>query len=103
MGAAVGVVGGAGFPGVCAIAAPAPTNDPITRPWQSRAALMLLLPSPGTGAEVTGAAAHGKSIAPGHSRIQNVLAVNPGLDRRYLEKWGRDLGVLDLWREIAGH
>lgn len=31
-----------------------------------------------------------------------VLAVNPGLDRRYVEKWGRDLGVLELWREIAG-
>jgi hypothetical protein len=31
-----------------------------------------------------------------------VLAVNPGLDRRYVEKWARDLGVLDLWREIAG-
>ncbi len=31
-----------------------------------------------------------------------VLAVNPGLDRRYVEKWGRELGVLDLWREISG-
>ena len=31
-----------------------------------------------------------------------VLAVNPGLDRRYVDKWARELGVLDLWREIAG-
>jgi hypothetical protein len=32
-----------------------------------------------------------------------VLAVNPGLDRRYVEKWAGELGVLDLWREIAGY
>lgn len=31
-----------------------------------------------------------------------VLAVNPGLDRAYVEKWARELGVLELWREIAG-
>lgn len=31
-----------------------------------------------------------------------VLAVNPGLDRRYIEKWARELGVLALWQEIAG-
>ena len=31
-----------------------------------------------------------------------VLAVNPGVDRAYLERWARELGVLDLWREITG-
>lgn len=31
-----------------------------------------------------------------------VLAVNPGLDREYVVRWGHALGVLDLWREIAG-
>jgi len=31
-----------------------------------------------------------------------VAAINPGLDRRYLDKWARELGVLDLWQEIAG-
>jgi Nucleotidyl transferase AbiEii toxin, Type IV TA system len=31
-----------------------------------------------------------------------VLAVNPGVDRAYIERWARELGVLDLWREIAG-
>jgi hypothetical protein len=32
-----------------------------------------------------------------------VLAVNPGLDRRYILKWARELDVLDLWREIVGN
>jgi hypothetical protein len=31
-----------------------------------------------------------------------VLAVNPGLDRAYIERWAHELGVLDLWREFAG-
>jgi hypothetical protein len=31
-----------------------------------------------------------------------VLAVNPRLDRAYVEKWAAELGVLDLWREISG-
>lgn len=31
-----------------------------------------------------------------------VLAVNPAVDRVYIERWARELGVLDLWREIAG-
>jgi hypothetical protein len=31
-----------------------------------------------------------------------VLAVNPGVDRAYVERWARELGVLDLWQEIAG-
>jgi hypothetical protein len=31
-----------------------------------------------------------------------VLAVNPGLDRAYVERWAADLGVSDLWREISG-
>jgi len=31
-----------------------------------------------------------------------VVAVNPGVDRAYLERWAHELGVLDLWREIAG-
>jgi hypothetical protein len=31
-----------------------------------------------------------------------VLAVNPGVDRSYIDRWAPVLGVLDLWREIAG-
>ena len=31
-----------------------------------------------------------------------VLAVNPALDRAYIDRWARELGVLELWREIAG-
>jgi hypothetical protein len=31
-----------------------------------------------------------------------VLAVNPGLDRTYVERWARELGVLDAWDEIVG-
>lgn len=31
-----------------------------------------------------------------------VLAVSPGIDRAYVERWAGELGVLDLWREIAG-
>jgi hypothetical protein len=31
-----------------------------------------------------------------------VLAVNPGIDRGYVERWAGELGVLDLWREIGG-
>lgn len=31
-----------------------------------------------------------------------VMAVNPAADRGYIEKWARELDVLDLWREIAG-
>jgi hypothetical protein len=31
-----------------------------------------------------------------------VLAVNPGIDRAYVERWAAELGVLDLWREISG-
>jgi hypothetical protein len=31
-----------------------------------------------------------------------VLAVNPGVDRAYVERWASELGILDLWREIAG-
>lgn len=31
-----------------------------------------------------------------------VIAVNPAADRGYIEKWARELDVLDLWREIAG-
>ncbi len=43
----------------------------------------------------------------GHSEKQiedaaGVLAVNPGVDRAYIDRWARELGVLDLWREIAG-
>jgi hypothetical protein len=30
-----------------------------------------------------------------------VLAVNPGIDRAYVERWAQELGVLDLWREIS--
>ena len=43
----------------------------------------------------------------GHSEKQiddaaGVLAVNPGIDRAYVERWADELGVLDLWREISG-
>jgi hypothetical protein len=31
-----------------------------------------------------------------------VVEVNPGLDRPYVEKWARELKVLDLWRRIGG-
>jgi hypothetical protein len=31
-----------------------------------------------------------------------VLAVNPGSDRAYVERWASELGVLDLWQEISG-
>jgi hypothetical protein len=31
-----------------------------------------------------------------------VLAVNPAIDRAYLERWAAELGVLDLWHEISG-
>jgi hypothetical protein len=30
-----------------------------------------------------------------------VVAVNPSLDRAYIERWADELGVLDLWRRIA--
>lgn len=29
-----------------------------------------------------------------------VLEVNPEIDRAYVERWSRDLGVADLWRQI---
>ena len=31
-----------------------------------------------------------------------VLELNPGLDRAYVERWAAQLGVTDLWQEIAG-
>jgi hypothetical protein len=31
-----------------------------------------------------------------------VVAVNRSVDRAYVERWARELGVLDLWQEIAG-
>ena len=31
-----------------------------------------------------------------------VLAVNPGIDRAYVERWAGELGVLGLWQEISG-
>jgi hypothetical protein len=31
-----------------------------------------------------------------------VVAVNPVLDRAYIDRWATDLGVSDLWRRIAG-
>jgi hypothetical protein len=30
-----------------------------------------------------------------------VLAVNPAIDRTYVERWAAELDVLDLWQEIA--
>ena len=32
-----------------------------------------------------------------------VLEVNPKLDRAYIERWARELGIMDLWQEIAAH
>jgi len=29
-----------------------------------------------------------------------VLEVNPKLDRAYIERWARELGIMDLWQEI---
>ncbi len=34
--------------------------------------------------------------------VAGMLAVSPGFDRSYVERWADELGVLDLWREIAG-
>jgi hypothetical protein len=31
-----------------------------------------------------------------------ILAVNPGIDRAYVERWAGEIGVLGLWREITG-
>jgi hypothetical protein len=31
-----------------------------------------------------------------------VLELNPSLDRSYVERWAVALGVVDLWRRIAG-
>jgi hypothetical protein len=31
-----------------------------------------------------------------------VLAINPAIDREYVARWASALGVLALWREIAG-
>lgn len=33
--------------------------------------------------------------------IPHILAVNPGIDRAYVERWAAELGVLELWREIS--
>jgi len=30
-----------------------------------------------------------------------VLEVNPKLDRAYIERWARELGIMDLWQEIT--
>lgn len=30
-----------------------------------------------------------------------VLEVNPNLDRIYIERWARELGIIDLWQELA--
>jgi hypothetical protein len=31
-----------------------------------------------------------------------VLAVNPAIDRAYVERWARELGVTDLWLRFSG-
>jgi hypothetical protein len=31
---------------------------------------------------------------------EGVLAVNPGVDVAYIERWARELGVVELWQEI---
>lgn len=30
-----------------------------------------------------------------------VFEVNPKVDRVYIERWARELGILDLWQEIT--
>jgi hypothetical protein len=30
-----------------------------------------------------------------------VIAINPSIDRAYIEKWAHELGVLDLWSRLA--
>lgn len=32
-----------------------------------------------------------------------VLEVNPKVDRVYIERWAPELGIMDLWQEIAAH
>lgn len=32
----------------------------------------------------------------------DVLSLNPDVDRDYVQRWAAELGVLDLWRELAG-
>jgi hypothetical protein len=31
----------------------------------------------------------------------NVLALNPGVDRAYIERWAKKRGVLDSWKAIS--
>jgi hypothetical protein len=31
-----------------------------------------------------------------------VLALNPSIDRHYIERWAADLGVTDLWKRVSG-
>ena len=31
----------------------------------------------------------------------NVVEMNPGLDREYIERWAAPLGVTELWRRVA--
>jgi hypothetical protein len=31
----------------------------------------------------------------------NVLEMNPGLDRGYVDQWAEELGVDDLWRRVS--
>ena len=35
------------------------------------------------------------------SEAVGVLEVNPKLDRAYIERWVRELGIMDLWQEIT--
>ncbi len=37
------------------------------------------------------------------SDAAGVLEVNPNLDRVYIERWARELGIMDLWQELTAH
>ena len=41
------------------------------------------------------------SLGTGIPDAAGVLALNPRLDRLYVERWARELGVEDLWTQIA--
>jgi hypothetical protein len=34
--------------------------------------------------------------------VAGIIALNPALDRGYVERWAGELGVLDLWERLAG-
>jgi hypothetical protein len=36
------------------------------------------------------------------SDARGILALNAAIDRPYIDRWARELGVLDLWRRLVG-